>query len=62
MIISDTSRSQFLIRFLLDTINKEENEKIKEKENSKEEKINKESSFLLGSHFDSDLKSEKYTA
>ena len=62
MIISDTSRSQFLIKFLLDTINKEENEKIKEKENSKEEKTNKESSFLLGSHFDSDLKSEKYTA
>ena len=43
MIISDTSRSQFLVQFLLQT-------------------INKESSFLLGSHFDSDLKSEKYTA
>ena len=43
MIISDTSRSQFLVEFLLQT-------------------INKNNSFLLGSHFDSDLKSEKYTA
>ena len=43
MVISDTTKSQFLIKFFLNSINKD--------------KI-----FLLGSQFENDLKSEKYTA
>ena len=41
MVISDTSRSQHLIQFLLKS-------------------LNKQNSFLLGSHFEKDLKSEEY--
>ena len=43
MVISDTSKSQFLIKFFLNS-------------------INKENTFLLGSQFEKDLKSEEYTA
>ena len=43
MIISDTSKSYYLIQFLLTS-------------------LNKDNSFVLGSHFEKDLKSEEYTA